>query len=74
MFLHNIPYHFEGLEKIEASKDVDWSAATSVAKHEYKTKLAEQLSSISIPECVLCQDVHCRDHIENIEEYKLNIL
>jgi hypothetical protein len=61
-------------EKIESSKHVDWSAATSGARAEYKTKLAEHLNSISLPDCVLCQDVHCRDHTENIEQYTLDIL
>ena len=61
-------------EKNIAPKHVDWSAATEAAKLDYKTRLAEQLNTITIPDCVLCQDVHCKDHVENIEEYTMSIL
>jgi hypothetical protein len=62
------------LEKIKASKRVDWAKATEEAKISYKTKLAEKLSSFTAPDCVNCRNVHCSDHVESLEKYTMDIL
>ena len=61
-------------EIITLTKNIDWSAATEESKFEYESKLTEQLLQVAVPGCVLCNDVHCRDHDVDIEQYTLDIL
>ena len=62
------------MEKIKAPKRVDWTKATEDAKLTYKTKLAEKLNCLTTPDCVLCTNVHCTEHVENLEDYTMDVL
>lgn len=61
-------------EKIEASKRIDWSKATEEAKYAYQARLSDQLNNIATPDCVLCTNTHCTDHVEDIERYTMDVL
>ena len=62
------------VEKIPASKHVDWSSATEEAKLAYRARLSELLDSVWIPECSLCTNLKCSVHDQDIEHYTLDIL
>ena len=61
-------------EKVKSSKRVNWSKASEEAKLNYTCILNKKLSSINIPDCVQCDDLHCDDHTEQLEEYTMDIL
>ena len=61
-------------EIITPTKHIDWCAATEESKLEYEARLTEQLLNVTVPGCVLCTDVHCKDHSGEIEQYTLDIL
>ena len=61
-------------EKVASVKRVKWSTATEESKSAYKQQLAAQLLSLPVPECAVCDQVHCPDHKEDIETYTIEVL
>ena len=52
-----------------------WCKANQDAQHLYKETVAEKLNKIKIePEFLKCQDLHCRVHMECLEEYTMQVL
>ena len=45
-------------EKLKSSKRINWSKASKESKQNYISTLNGKLSSIHIPECVQCDDMH----------------
>ena len=62
------------VEKISATKHIDWSSATEGAQLAYRTRLSELLDSVRIPDCSLCTNIQCSAHDQDIEYYTLDIL
>ena len=60
---------FEG-----SRKKVSWGKSTNEAREKYLVELNERFSQLHIPDCVLCRDVHCSGHEEQIEDYTIDIL
>ena len=69
--LNNIDF---STESIKSSKRVNWSKASEEAKQYYHNTVTEKLNSLTIPACVQCMDMQCKDHTEEIEEYTMNVL
>ena len=63
-----------GIEQVKASKRVAWDKATEEAKVAYQNNLTDRLDSVNIPACVTCRDPNCKDHIESIDEYTIDVL
>ena len=61
-------------EKLKSSKRINWSKASEESKQNYISTLNVKLSSIHIPDCVQCDDMHCGDHTEQLEEYTMDIM
>ena len=61
-------------EKVKVEKRVKWSRSSNEAKELFVNTLAERLDNINIPDCVACRDVHCNQHMEQMEEYTIAIL
>ena len=56
------------LETPSAPVRVSWSKANTDAQAKYKSTLAEKLNSLVLPDCVSCEDLHCKDHSDFLEE------
>ena len=55
-------------------KRVSWDKSTDQAKDLYRKTLGSRLDALEIPDCVMCMDVSCTEHSQDLEEYTLNIL
>ena len=53
---------------------VQWGKANSDAQSKYKTCLSEKLNSISLPECINCQNLQCKEHSEMLEVYTMDVM
>ena len=62
------------MEKSEGSRRVNWSKSSSEARNRYKELVTEKLAQIAVPDCVECRDVHCTGHMEDIENYTMDLL
>ena len=62
------------VEKVTSPTRVRWDNATEEAKLAYKHQLSERLRFLPIPDCALCDQVHCSVHNENIETYTIEVL
>ena len=52
-----------------------WEQATTDAKVEFKSNLAAKLRGLEMStELIDCQDMHCKDHSDHLEEYTMNVL
>ena len=61
-------------EKINPEKRVNWSKSSKEAKELYVNTLTNKLDTIDIPDCVTCRNVHCTQHMQQMEEYTMSIL
>ena len=61
-------------EEIIHRKRTSWQKASEQAHHHFKSDLAEKLNSMEVPACISCQDIHCKVHTEDIENYAMNVL
>ena len=63
------------LETLSSEPKISWDKANEDAKLNYKNVLSSKLSNISVqPECIECQDFHCKDHSEFIEDHTIKVL
>ena len=62
------------LETSSAPVRVQWAKANSDAQNKYKTCLSEKLNKLILPDCASCQDIHCQEHREEMEDYTVNIM
>ena len=53
---------------------VQCGKANSDAQSKYKTCLSEKLNSISLPECINCQNLQCKEHSEMLEVYTMDVM
>ena len=53
---------------------IQWQKATSDAQEKYKTCLGEKLNNLTLPGCRDCQDVHCIQHNDALEDYTMNVI
>ena len=51
-----------------------WNKASEEARNIFKDDLANKLRVLQVPESVLCQDVHCSRHDNDIEDYTVEVL
>ena len=62
------------VENIKPEKRVNWAKASDIAVENYKVKLSLKLNSISLPECLNCQDLQCNIHSNNLEDYTMDVM
>ena len=62
------------VEKPVKQQRVNWDKAADQAKTKYKETLTEKLNNVPVPAAIQCRDVHCRAHMEDLEEYTLAIM
>ena len=53
---------------------ITWTKATDEAKENYRNVLENSLKEMELPGCVMCTNLHCSEHTDQIEEYTLNVL
>ena len=54
---------------------ISWDKANEDAKLMYKESLSDKLNKIVIqPDCLGCQDLHCKAHAEVLEDYTMEVL
>ena len=63
-----------GFESAESKQKVNWEKSTSEARDLYSKTLNVKLEQVSIPECVQCTDVHCNNHMDQMEEYTMSVM
>ena len=51
-----------------------WSKANDTERNKCIDKMATLLDAIHIPECVNCENMSCSKHIDEMEDYCLNVL
>ena len=61
-------------EKAIRNKRVNWVKSSKNAKSNYSATLNAKLDKLEVPECVLCRDIHCSVHIEQMENYTMAVL
>ena len=62
------------LESIKAPRRICWSKSSEQARVKFQSTLKEKLSSLPGPMFTECSDIHCTNHLADIEEYTINIL
>ena len=63
------------LESTSSEPKESWDKANDDAKLLYQTTLAYGLNNIQVhPDCLSCQDFHCKTHTEGIEECTMKVL
>ena len=61
-------------EQFKSEPKVNWTAANHESKEEYKKVLTDKLNNIPVQSCVDCRDLHCEEHLDELENYTLNVL
>ena len=61
-------------EKAKSKRRVNWGKSSEVAKSNYSATLTTKLAKVEIPECTYCRNVHCMDHMEQMEDYTMAVL
>ena len=61
-------------EKANRNKRVNWVKSSVEAKSNYSASLTAKLDELEVPECVLCRDIHCSTHMEQMESYTMAVL
>ena len=61
-------------EQVVAEKRVDWDKSPEHAKPSYQDILTDLLSDIPAPACAACKDLRCTEHINDLEDYTMDIL
>ena len=61
-------------EKTLQTPRVGWSRASTDAKDNYRTVLAEKLRNLDLTDSLFCMDVHCKDHKEALENYTMEVM
>ena len=58
------------------AKIISWTKATTDAKENFKSELANKLSMLELPNCIQCFDFNCNvhSHSSEIEDYTINVL
>ena len=51
-----------------------WKKASEEERNHFKDGLANKLNSLTVPACVTCQNIHCKVHSIDIENYTMNII
>ena len=62
------------LEKHAAPIRVQWSKANSDAQELFKTSLSDKLNQIILPDCIACNNIHCMEHRDSLEDYTMNVM
>ena len=63
------------LETSIPEKRSSWSKASEDAKSYFQELLVEKLDKISAkPELLMCKDLHCKSHMENLESYTIDVM
>ena len=61
-------------EQFKSEPKVNWTAANHESREEYKKVLTDKLNNIPVQSCVDCRDLHCEEHLDELENYTLNVL
>ena len=61
-------------EALPNTRKISWDKSSSDAKINYKKTLEDILDNIVVPEAIGCSDPYCSIHLEEMENYALDVL